>query len=174
MSENGENTGTNLPKSKAQLMARIQNVWNALDQMVSQLTEDQLNLRGGGTWSIKDNLAHLASWEEFMILCYLQKHPAYQAMQIDEEAFRQMDEDATNEVLFQRHRGQSSTDVLKFYRDTHHKVLDTLDKMTFDELMKPYNANDPKARPVILWVIGNTYDHYQEHQVNIKKILSRV
>ncbi len=173
MSENIGNSDTSLPVNKTQLMSHIRDEWNALDQLISRLTADQLNQRGSGPWSIKDNLAHLASWEEFMVLHYLHKQPAYQAMQIEEDTFKQLDETNINKILFQRHRMRSPDEVLTFFRNTHQWVLDTLEKMPFSELMKPLDTNDPEARPVLLWVIGNTYDHYAEHRVNIEKILAQ-
>jgi hypothetical protein len=55
---------------------------------------------------------------------------------------------------------------------THNQVLDALGPMTFADLMQPRFADDPEARPLINWVIGNTYDHYQEHRQTIQDGLS--
>ena len=39
---------------------------------------------------------------------------------------------------------------------------------TFPELMRSRFADDPEKRPLLDWVIGNTYDHYQEHRRTIQ------
>jgi hypothetical protein len=173
MAENSGNSLSLLPKDKADLLGRIQNEWEALDRLVSRLSEDQLNVRDSGGWSTKDNLAHLASWEQFMILCYLQKRPAYQSIQIDEKTFKKLDENGINEILFRRNKDQSAAEVLKLFRDSHQQVLAYLEKIPFEELMKALDKDDPEAKPVILWVIGDTYDHYSEHQANIRKLIQQ-
>jgi hypothetical protein len=169
-----ENDLSPLPKDKAALLRSIQNEWEPLDQLVSQLSEEQLNVRDSGGWSTKDNLAHLASWEQFMLLCYLQKQPAYEAIQIDQETFAQLDESGINDVIFRRNKDRSTAEILKMFRDSHHQVMAYLETAPFQELMAPLKKDDPEGRPVILWIIGNTYDHYSEHQANIQKLIQQV
>jgi hypothetical protein len=50
---------------------------------------------------------------------------------------------------------------------THAELLDMLEQMSFADLMQP-NAEDPQRRPLIIWVMGNTYEHYREHQQTIQ------
>ena len=166
-----DNDSSSLPKDKADLVGRIQNEWEALDRLVSQLSEEQLNIRDSGGWSIKDNLAHLASWEQFMLLCYLQKRPANESMQIDEKTYAGLDETGINDIIFRRNKDRSTADVLKWFHDSHRQVLAYLEKTSFQELMKPLEMDDPKGRPTILWVIGNTYNHYSEHKATIQKLI---
>jgi hypothetical protein len=38
--------------------------------------------------------------------------------------------------------------------------------------MKPL-FEDPQARPLIGWVIGNTYEHYLEHRNSIETLIAQ-
>ena len=93
-------------------------------------------------------------------------------MQVDEATFERLDEDGLNALLYERNRDRSVSDVLRDLRRTHQQVLATLEQMTYADLMKPRYTDDPMARPVIGWVIGNTYEHYQEHREAIEAIVS--
>jgi len=43
--------------------------------------------------------------------------------------------------------------------------------MTFEDMMKPRNADDPEKRPLLLWIWGDTADHFVEHRETIEKML---
>jgi hypothetical protein len=46
-----------------------------------------------------------------------------------------------------------------------------LDSMTFEDLMKSRHEDDSEKRPLVLWIIGDTTDHFAEHRETIEKIL---
>ena len=160
-----ENEG--IPQDKAELMAHIEREWKALLNTLDKLTPEQMTTPDVGGWSPKDNLAHLAAWEQFMLRCYLQGQPAHQAMQIDESTFELLDEDGVNQILFERNRLRSSEAVLRELQQSHAQVLAALAQRTFTDLMQPY-SDDPEGRPLIIWVMGNTYEHYRTHRQTIQ------
>ena len=170
MNNETNDTTSSMPKDKADLIERIQREWSALMQIVDRLKPEQMILSGAGGWSAKDNLAHLAAWERFMILHDLQGYPPHEAMQVDEATYERLDEDGQNAVLYERNRERSVADVLDDLRRTHAQALATLEHMTYADLMKPRYPDDPEARPVIGGVIGNTYEHYEEHRRAIQAI----
>lgn len=159
-----------LPRDTADLVARIQREWSALLRAVERLSQEQMDAPGPGGWSVKDNLAHLTAWEQFMLRHYLAGQPAHEAMQVDEEAFKGLDEDGLNAVLHQRNRSRSVADVLAGLQRSHAQVVATLEGMPFTDLMRPIRPHDP--RPVLAWVVGNTYEHYQEHRLAIQAMLA--
>jgi hypothetical protein len=161
------------PNDKADLLARIQREWSALLRAIEGLTPEQMSVPDAGGWSIKDNLAHLAAWEQFMLLHYLQGRPPHEAMQIDAATMERLDENGINAVLFERNRHRPVANVLDGLRRSHEQVVAFLEQMSFSDLMKPRFPDDPQARPLIGWVIGNTYEHYQEHLRNIQVIVSK-
>ncbi|HEY4722822.1 MAG TPA: ClbS/DfsB family four-helix bundle protein, partial [Anaerolineae bacterium] len=138
-----------LPKTKTELMNRIAREWTALQRASAGLSEVQMSVPDAGGWSIKDNLAHLSAWENFMRQHYLHHLPPHQVMEIDEETFKQADENVLNAILFRRNTDRSVADVLAELQQTHEQVLSDLDQMSFADLMKPRSADDPEARPLI-------------------------
>jgi hypothetical protein len=161
-----------IPQDKAELIARIAQEWTVLFQTIAKIKPEQMNTPDVGGWTPKDNLAHLAAWEGFMLRKYLQGQPAHQALQIDEAILEQLDEDGINQILFERNRLRGKEDVLKEVEHIHAELLDTLEQMPFADLMQP-NAEDPQRRPVIIWVMGNTYQHYREHRQTIQTTLEK-
>jgi hypothetical protein len=160
-------TNEEIPQDKAELVTLIADEWTALLQIRDKLTPKQMTTADGGGWSPKDTLAHLAAWERFMLRRYLQGQTPHQAMQIEEAILEQLEENDINQILFERNRLRDVDDVLQELQQTHAELLDRLEQMTFADLMQP-NAEDPQHRPMIIWVMGNTYQHYREHRETIE------
>jgi uncharacterized protein (TIGR03083 family) len=165
------NEYTHMPRDKAELIERIQREWSALEQIIAQVDKEQMNRPDAGGWSVKDNLAHLTVWEDFMRLYHLQNRPPHEVLQLDKQMFEQLDEDGLNRVLHQRYQNRSIDDVLTDLRRSHAQVLTDLEQLSYNDLMKPHYPDDPEARPLIGWVTGNTYEHYQEHRATIQKFI---
>jgi hypothetical protein len=161
-----------IPLDKAELIAHIEREWTALLQTVEQITPGQMTTPDVGGWSPRDNLAHLAAWEQVMLRSYLQGQPPHQVLQMDEAALERMDENEINQVIFERNRLRSVEEVLKELHQSHAQVLSTLEQMTFADLMAP-NPDDPQGRPLIIWVINNTYEHYQEHRQTLQALTKK-
>jgi len=96
--------------------------------------------------------------------------PPHLALQINEETFKTLDEAGLNAILYERNRDRAVTDVLADLQQSHTQVLAALAEWSYEDLMQPHYPDDPEARPLINWVIGNTYEHYQEHRLNIQKL----
>ncbi len=157
-----------LPRNKANLMKRIRREWSALMRTIEGLTPERMSAPMPGGWSIKDHLAHLATWEQFLVHHHIQGQPPHQVMEIDAETFKRLDETGLNEMIRKGNRFRPAPDVLANLRTSHAQVLQTLVSMSFDELKEPRYSDDPEKRPLIDWVIGNTYEHYAEHRQDIK------
>jgi hypothetical protein len=157
-------TNLSTPQNKTDLMERIQREWSALLRTVEKLSDEQMTTPDAGGWSPKDNLAHLTAWEQFMLRYHLQGQPPHQVIQVDEATFERLDTDGLNAILFERNRHRSAEDVLGDLHRSHAQVLAALEHMTIADLMRPRFSDDPETRPVINEVIGNTYEHYQEHR----------
>ena len=54
------------PADKAALLANIQAGYDQLEALLASLSEEQMLIPGvNGSWSIKDNLAHLTVWQNY-------------------------------------------------------------------------------------------------------------
>lgn len=163
-----------LPANKAVLMERIRKAREALEVLVQPLSEVQLSTPAkGGGWAVKDHLAHLAAWEQFMLKHYLQSLPSHEAMGIDAETMKGLDEDGINDILYHRIKDRSVSEVLAEFHRSYTQVLETLESTPFEVLMTPLNPADARSRPRLLWVMGNTYQHYLEHRQWIREIFTQ-
>jgi len=61
--------------------------------------------------------------------------------------------------------------VLDWLKSVYADLIAKLDAMSFEELLAPRHADDPEKRPLLLWVVGNTSDHFAEHRATIEKML---
>ncbi len=102
---------------------------------------------------------------------HIDKRPAYEVMNIPEEATKGWDMEVINPILFERNKNRPTQDVLDELRRTYDEVISRLDGMSFDELMAPRRPNDPEKRPLLMWVIGDTSDHFAEHRAVIERML---
>jgi hypothetical protein len=161
------------PKDKDELLDRIRKEWNALDRAVTGLSEERMSVPGEGGWSIKDHLSHLAAWERWLRLCYLHHRPGYEVLEIDEPTFQTLDENGINAILQERNQGRPLEEVLTEHRRGHAELLAELNGYSFEDMLKPVDPQDPEQRPLLGWIIGNTYDHYREHRETITKLAGK-
>jgi len=158
-----------IPPNKAALLTYIVESRTALEQALSRLSEEQLTTPAASGWAIKDHLAHLAAWE-VGIAALLQRQPRWAAMGLDEATIAQHEMDDWNEMIYQQNRERSLAAVRHYFEASHRQLLAVLDRLADEELFKPYayfaggQAEDDDTRPIIGWIIGNTYEHYAEHQ----------
>lgn len=160
-----------VPGDKKELMAAIEREWNALMNVVAKLNETQMIAPDAGGWSPKDNLAHLSEWMNSLMGFHLDRRPAHEVMRLPEEATKDWDMEVINPLLFERNRHRSTQEVLDELKQTYLKLYNKLESMTFEDLLKPRHADDPEKQPVLLWVLGDTTEHFSEHRQTIEKML---
>ena len=159
------------PQGKNDLLAHLHTGWNDLQTRLGQLTETQMttpNSQDG--WAVKDHLTHLAAWE-LGIAALLQKEPRYPAMGLDENWVHQegVGYDALNDHIFHQHRGKSLAEAQQYLQNAHEALLAALDELSDEDLQRPYSFFQPhesgvdNGNPIIGWIMGNTYEHYEEH-----------
>jgi hypothetical protein len=160
-----------LPQNMSELLSEIDREWQELRKAIKKLTPEQMTTPDPGGWSPKDNLAHLAAWIHIMREAHLNKKPMHEAMEVDAGTLAGLDEDGENAILFERYRNLPTVEVLAWLDDTYARVVETLKKTPFADMMKPIRDNDPEKRPVILSVLGNTSEHFVEHRRVIERNL---
>lgn len=155
--------------TKAELLQRIDAAWMRFTAMLAGLTEAQRSTaRDAQGWTVKDHLAHITAWEQ-SLLALLQRRNRNQAIGLDDRDPNGMDIDQENALIQQKHQHRSYQDVLAAFERSHQQVLDMLNGMSDDDLMQPYSLYQPdsapdESQPVFGWVVGNTFEHYAEHQ----------
>ena len=146
---------SNYPTNTTELLTRIETEWDQLLAVVDQLSPAALTVPAEDGWSPKDQLAHLAHWEQWLLRHHMAGEPAHDVMQVDAQL---LEERSLAAVLEELHRG-------------HAQVVNTLTALPFADLLRPRYADDPEARPLLGWVAGDTYEHYQEHREILARLL---
>jgi len=165
MSEQFENQ---LPGSREELLERIRQEWEALIALVNGMPPTLMEQSGTGGWTPKDNLAHIYEWEHFMLEHYLRGQGVAAAFNLEEGAFDGLNEDEENEVLYQRNRSRFPGDVIEMLRLTHDAVMKELQKIPWEYLLE---SHVPDEQIRLVYVLGNTADHYVEHRRNIEEAI---
>jgi len=161
-----------LPQSTTQLLSQIESEWVALLGAAERLSPEQMTTPDAGGWSPKDNLAHLSEWMKAMLGYHIDHRPAHEVMDLPREITEPWANfDAINAALFERNRHRSAEDVLADLKHTYAQVVARLRSMPFEDLMRPRHADDPEKRPLLLWVLSDTSEHFAEHRATIEKAL---
>ena len=160
-----------VPGIKSELISVIQHEWNLLMEVVSKLDETQMTTPDAGGWSPKDNLAHLAEWMNVLMGYHIDRRPSHEVLDVPENVVKGWDMEVINPVLFERNKDRSTEEVLAWLKSVYADLIAKLNAMSFEELLAPRHADDPEKRPLILWVMGDTSEHFAEHRETIEKLL---
>ncbi|WKZ36914.1 MAG: ClbS/DfsB family four-helix bundle protein [Anaerolineales bacterium] len=158
-----------MPGDKQELMTAIEREWKALIELAESLTDEQMSAPDAGGWSPRDNLAHLAEWMNILMGCHMDKRPAHEVIGVAKDIVKGWDMEVINPVLFERNRNRPRREVMGMLKQAYVQLTAKLNSMSFDDLMKPRHAEDPEKRPLLLWVLGNTTEHFQEHRETIER-----
>jgi len=160
-----------IPGSKAELMSSIEHEWKSLMEVVAKLDETKMTTPDAGGWSPKDNLAHLAEWMNVLMGYHLDRRPSHEVLGVPEEVTMDWDMEVINPVLFERNKDRSTKDVLDGLKQVYAELVKKLEATPFEDLLKLRHVDDPEKRPVLIWVLGDTTDHFEEHRLTIEKVL---
>lgn len=158
-----------IPGNKKELMAAIEHEWTLLINLADSLTDEQMSTPDAGGWSPRDNLAHLAEWMHILMGYHMDRRPAHEVMGVSEDVTKGWDMEVINPVLFECNKNRSRSDVMDGLKTVYNQLIAKLEATPFEDLLKPRHADDPQKRPVLLWVLGDTTEHFQEHRETMEK-----
>jgi hypothetical protein len=142
-----------------------------LEQTIGQLSEERLTTPIDGSWSAKDLLAHITAWEQVTIHFHVGGRSFEEVTQLTSVPYATTSVDQINEAFYQRDRGIPLAQVLQSFRSTHQELLAMLDHMSEADLFKPYTPAGRNTGQLIEWVIGDSYEHYDEHRATMQRLL---
>lgn len=161
------------PKTKEELIARIDESRKQLDETVSRMDERTLTeVRDHGGWSVKDHMAHLAAWEQSMVHA-LQGKPRHEGLGVSEETYNEHDVDKINAEIHAKHKDRPLHEVQAMLHHSQQEMSRQLRRLTTHDLDKTYShylPNEPgeeRGNPISDYVSGNTWSHYEEHRAMI-------
>jgi hypothetical protein len=160
-----------MPRDKPELMSAIEREWKLLMDVVEKLTDIQMITPDEGGWSPKDNLAHLSEWMKALMGIHMDRRPSHEVLGVSEDVTKGWDMEIINPVLLERNRNRSGQDIVGELKQVYGQLKAKLESMTFEDMMKPRHEGDSEKRPLVLWILGDTTDHFAEHRETIEKML---
>lgn len=158
------------PTDKASILDEMRTHYAALEEIMTPLDKSQMTTEGViPNWSIKDMLAHIASWHH-RLLAWLNaairnEEPTISGPDSVEEM------DALNAQFYQENKSRPLDEVLTDFRTTHRQIMDIIQAMSEEDLFNSERFAWTEGEPLWQVIAGDTYEHYQEHLKQIQEWL---
>jgi hypothetical protein len=155
--------------AKTALLDNIQSGYNQFEALLAQLSEEQMTIPAvNGPWSVKDNIAHLTAWHDYLLnqlqgVIDGEKPPKFMPG---------LSEDEINEGFYQQNKDRPLAEVLADFRLSYQRILAAVQSISEEALNAPFpwRKNGNAAWGLIA---GNTYEHYEEHGNIIQRWLGQ-
>ncbi len=157
--------------AKDTLLNNMQEGYNQFEALLVSLSEAQMLMpEVNGSWSVKDNIAHLTAWQDYLI-SHLEGLLA--GKEPPEFLPGLTSEDEQNEQLYQQNKHRPLAEVLSAFRASYRRAYVAVQALSEEALNAPLPWSTDGS-PVWPFIVGNTYGHYQEHGNIIRDWLSRI
>jgi hypothetical protein len=171
---------------KAELLTKIQTGYAQFETLLTNLSEEQMTIPNvNSNWSIKDTIAHLTAWQN-----YLQEQ--LQGIVTGKKPSQFLpnlslpntlsDVDEINTYIYQEQKDRPLAEVLADFRASYQRTLETVKAVSEESLnlAPPWGAKDDPVwlliasnDPVWFIIASNTYQHYEEHRNSIQRWLQQ-
>jgi hypothetical protein len=148
--------------NKSELVSAIREERAELEAALAVLSPEQMvRIEAEGAWSVKDTLAHIVAWEQWMIgwttqiLSGEEPHDPPPAESDD-------DVDRMNAENFEGNRDQALDDVLVDFGRSYSEALKLTESLSEEALQEEHPNTWPHG-PLWQGVAANTCWHYREH-----------
>ncbi|MBC8078046.1 MAG: maleylpyruvate isomerase N-terminal domain-containing protein [Chloroflexales bacterium] len=164
----------------AEFLRRLDRGRVALDAVIEPLSERQLTTPDPiALWSVKDHLAHLAVWANGMT-ALLKREPRYPAMGVDVATAQANEMDQLNDMFYRQHKDRPLGEVRAFFDQSHRDIRAAVAALDDADLQRTYSYFQPDepgkddGTPIVAYLVGNSFGHYEEHTPWINKTLERI
>ena len=169
-----------MPKThKETFLARLMNERDKFELLLNRVGYTRrMTLKGvSGRWSIKDMLAHILAYEQYIAdrmneILHEEEYTPCRTQNaldafLDEFGYPDfgsplLDDDGPNEWIVEKYKNVSLDDVVMQEIQAFASIITTLEKMP-EETINRHNLYDRIA--------NNTFGHYREHTADIKRWL---
>lgn len=148
------------PKSKEQLIHKMQHDHDALLRYLETLTEEQMT-QGNiiGEWSVKDVLCHLSAWEQ-MFLSWYQLGKVGDVTHTPAEGYTWRQIPELNQCIYEQFRHQGLALTLEKFHSSYEEILAAISHMSQKELFTPHYYQWTKSTTLGSYAVSATCSHY--------------
>jgi len=156
---------------KTSILDQMRSSYAALEEILAPLDKTQYSKEGViPGWSIKDMLAHIASWHH-RLLAWLDAAVRNQEPTISgPDNVEEMN--ALNAQFYQENKSRTLDEVLADFLITHQQIMDIVQAMPEEDLMSTHRFAWSQGKPLWHLIAGDTYEHYREHIAQIQEWLA--
>ncbi|HJT55306.1 MAG TPA: ClbS/DfsB family four-helix bundle protein [Ktedonobacteraceae bacterium] len=162
--------------NKSSLLDEMSSGYTVLDNTLATLGRQQMTTPGvTGDWSIKDILAHLTAWQDYLLI-RLQAAARNEAPPVQAVLGAEDEDSATDKInahFYEENKFRPLGKVMADFRSTYEQVVEAVQALSDEDLFEPKRFAWMKNYPLWELVAGNTYEHYQEHLQSIQQWLSK-
>ncbi len=161
------------PTTKIALLAAIREGYTAFETLLAPLTATQLTTPGvNDDWSIKDILAHLATWQD-RIASRLEAFLAHNLeFQLNPQVGTEEAMHAFNTSTFLANQTRPLAEIWHAFRSTYQRIITCVELLDEQALFDPQRFPTLDNTPIVKIIAGDTFEHYAEHTSMIKQWLA--
>jgi hypothetical protein len=153
--------------TKTDLIEGINRAWSTLEGAIAGLGEEALTTPGGDGWSVKDHLAHIESWERYL-LAVLERRSPSAAIGIDLATVRSTADDPLNALIIEPTKAHPLSQVLADLRRTHERLLAVvaaLPECDLERLAAHYQPEElaGDTDSIAVWIAHICDEHLRDH-----------
>jgi len=158
--------------NKTSILKQMSTSYAALEEILTSLDKKQYFTEGViPGWSIKDVLAHIASWHHRLLkwldAAARNEEPTISGPDNVEEM------DTLNAQFYQENKALPLDEVMADFRSSYQQIMDITQVMAEEDLMNPHRFAWSQGRPLWHLIAGDTFEHYQEHTAQIQEWLDK-
>jgi hypothetical protein len=147
---------------KEAFLERIRSERARLDEVLSRITEERLLESPAGSWTGKDQLAHLAAWHRIALARVIGRSEG-EMFGWPEGTYEELDLDGLNARFHEQFRDRSLSDVQKEFAASYDQLLDAIETRTDTDLDRLWLDGAPDRGTLAQMIAANTHEHYEEH-----------
>ena len=153
---------------KIELLQKVSLSRVEFEAMIAQFSNEQMLLPIlPGNWTVKDVLAHIASWARHT-------RQVIEAVIDGQEPVYLFDEsnlNATNQQIYEENHLLSLADVRSQEAESYQALLALIEHLSSDDLDNSSKFAWMKGSPLNVLVEWNTFGHYEEHMPDLRRVL---
>ena len=159
--------------NKTFLLDKIGAEYTQFEELVRPLNETQLSTPPAkGEWSVKDNMAHIAVWEQ---ICTRWLGQVVHG--VTPQPSERVDP-AINDRIYRENRDRSLAEVQELFHNAHQQFLSQINQLfhtlSEQDITTPHRFAWTDAWPgssILAVIADNSYEHYHDHAQQIRRWL---
>jgi len=157
------------PTTKEELLKEIHAERARLEKFLAQLDEEAMTRPGAvAEWSVKDVLAHLAEWEQLLLIWY-QAGMRGEIPALPAEGYNWGQMDDLNQAIYEKYQGWSVAEVQAYFHQSYQQTLEAVENMAEGDLFTKGRFAWTRKNALVDYVIPCTSEHYQWARVEMRK-----